>query len=223
MNMLAWFCHVNLGELGSALSETLVMVGVATLLAVVLGLPTGVLLVLSSKGHLCSQRVVHGGLGVLINALRSTPFLILMILCMPLTKWVVGTSLGVEAAIVPLVIGAAPFFARLVEVAVLAVDRGTIDMGRSLGASTWQIVWHILLPEAKVGICSAVMITAVALIGYSAMAGVVGGGGLGDLAIRHGYQQFETDVMVVTTLTLVVLVQILQTLGERFVVGCSQK
>jgi D-methionine transport system permease protein len=223
MSLSVFFSHVDLSELSQALMETLVMVGASTWMAVILGLPLGVLLVLSSKGHLCSQPVVHSVLGVVVNALRSTPFLILMILCMPLTKWVVGSSLGVQAAIVPLVIGAAPFFARLVEVSLLAVDAGTIDMGRSLGASNWQIVWHILLPEARVGIASGVMITAVALIGYSAMAGVVGGGGLGDLAIRHGYQQFETDVMVVTTLTLVVLVQILQSAGERFVRRMGQK
>lgn len=223
MTQQALLPHVQMAELTQAFIETLTMVGASTLMSVCLGLPLGVLLVLTSRGHLWSQPAVHGVVGALVNALRSTPFLILMILCMPLTKSIVGTSLGVEAAIVPLVIGAAPFFARLVEVSLLAVDAGVIDMGRSLGATTGQIVWHILLAEARVGIASGVMITAVALIGYSAMAGVVGGGGLGDLAIRHGYQQFETDVMVVTTLTLVVLVQLLQSFGERFVRRLGQK
>jgi D-methionine transport system permease protein len=149
--------------------------------------------------------------------------LILMILCMPLTKALVGTSLGVRAATVPLVIGAAPFFARLVEVALLGVGQGAVDMGRSLGATTWQIVRHILLVEARAELYAGAMITAVALVGYSAMAGVVGGGGLGDLAIRHGYQQFEMDTMVVTTAVLVGMTQLFQTAGERWLRRLRQK
>jgi D-methionine transport system permease protein len=223
MSLVFWQNHIAFDELGRALLETVTMVGCSTLAAVCLGLPLGVTLVLTSPGHLCPRPILRGVLGAVVNALRSTPFLILMILCMPLTKWVVGSALGVGAAIVPLVIGAAPFFARLVEVALQGVARGAVDMGRSLGATTWQIVWHILLVEARAGLLSGTMITAIALIGYSAMAGVVGGGGLGDLAIRHGYQQFEMDVMVATTLTLVAMTQLLQTLGDRWIRHLSQK
>jgi len=221
--LMVLFSHVSLGEMVQAAGETLYMVAVSAAFASLLGLPIGLLLVLTQPDHLLPNSAVQRLLSVMVNALRSTPFIILMILCMPLTKAVAGTSIGVNAAVVPLVIGAAPFFARLVEVSLREVDRGVIDMGRSLGATTWQIIWHVLLREARAGIFAGVIITFVTLVGYSAMAGVVGGGGLGDLALRHGYQRFQTDVMVVTTLVLVVFVKIVQTLGDRLVQRLSRK
>lgn len=223
MNWIFWENHLVLSELLTAFGETLTMVLCSTMLAVLIGLPLGVFLVLTSPGHLLNWPWVHRILGILVNALRSTPFLILMILMMPLTKLIVGTGLGVSAAIVPLVIGAAPFFARLVEIALQTVDISAIEMAQSLGASTPQIVWYVLLMETRGQLLSGVIVTGITLVGYSAMAGVVGGGGLGDLAIRHGYQQFETDVMVVTTLLLIALVQILQSFADRWVRYLSRK
>lgn len=225
--MIAWLttlmAHVSLTEMLQATGETFYMVAVSAACAGLLGLPLGLLLVLTHPDHLLPNASLHRALSLCVNALRSTPFIILMILCMPLTKAIAGTSIGVNAAVVPLVIGAAPFFARLVEVSLREVDRGVIDMGRSLGASTWQLIWHVLLREARAGILAGVIITVVTLVGYSAMAGVVGGGGLGDLALRHGYQRFQTDVMVVTTVALIVFVQLIQTLGDRLVHRLSRK
>ena len=207
--------NVALYELAQATTETIYMVGLAAVAACVLGLPLGFIVVVTSAGHLLPKPKLCWILGVLINVLRSVPFIILMIMLMPITKYVVGTSIGVNAAVVPLAVGATPFFARLVEVALREVDPGMIQMGRAIGASNWQIIRHILLPEAKVAIVSAVTITLVALVGYSAMAGVIGGGGLGDLAIRHGYQRFQPDVMVVTTALMIGLVQIFQSVGDQ--------
>jgi D-methionine transport system permease protein len=146
-----------------------------------------------------------------------------MILLIPVTKAIVGTSLGVLGAIPPLVIGAAPFFARLVETSLREVDRGVIEAAQSMGASNWQIVWNVLLPEARSGLIAAITITTVTLVSYTAMSGVIGGGGLGDLAIRYGYQRFQTDVMIVTVVILLVLVQILQSFGDRLVLKFSRK
>jgi D-methionine transport system permease protein len=203
--------------------ETLYMVGMSASFASVLGLPLGLAVVLTQPGHLFPSPIFNRVLSLFINGLRSTPFVILMILCMPLTKLVAGTSVGMNAAVVPLVVGAAPFFARLVEMSVSEVDRGVIDMGRSLGATTWQLIWHVMLREARGGIAAGVIVTLVTLVGYSAMAGVVGGGGLGYLALNHGYQRFQTDVMVVTTCILVVFVQIVQSLGDRVVARLGRK
>jgi D-methionine transport system permease protein len=152
-----------------------------------------------------------------VNVLRSIPFIILLIMMMPITILLVGTSLGAKGVIPPLIVGAFPFFAKLVENALQKIDNGIIDMAKSYGATTWQIVWHILLPETFVNILSALTVTAIALVSYTAMAGVVGGGGLGDLAIRYGYQRFETNIMLITVVLLVVLVQIIQLIGDKLV------
>ena len=155
--------------------------------------------------------------------LRSVPFLILMVALIPFTRMIVGTSYGVWAAVVPLTIAATPFFARLVETALREVDKGIIEATQAMGASTRQIIWNALLPEARPGIIAAITVTAITLVSYTAMAGVVGAGGLGDLAIRFGYQRFQTDVMVVTVVMLLILVQILQTVGDKLVVHFSRK
>jgi D-methionine transport system permease protein len=158
-----------------------------------------------------------------MNILRSVPFLILLILLIPATRWLVGTSLGVQGSIPPLVIAAAPFFARLVETLLREVDRGVLEACRSMGATTRQTVLWALLPETLTGILAAITVTAIALVGYSAMSGVIGGGGLGDLAVRYGYQRFNTPVMIVTVAILVVLVQVIQVLGDRLVARVSHK
>ncbi|NYI04049.1 methionine ABC transporter permease [Allostreptomyces psammosilenae] len=205
-------------EMGPILTEatwdTLYMVGVSTLLALVLGLPLGVLLVLTDNGGLLRSATVNRVLGLVVNIGRSLPFLILMIALIPFTRFVVGTSIGPEAAMVPLTIGAIPFFARLVEVAVREVDAGLVEAAQSMGAGTWTVVRKVLVPEALPSIVSGLTTTVIALIGYSAMAGAVGGGGLGDVAVRYGYYRFETQLMVITVVLLILIVQIVQMIGD---------
>ncbi|HGP3194102.1 methionine ABC transporter permease, partial [Pseudomonas aeruginosa] len=189
----------------------------------VLGLPLGVLLFLTGPRQMFEQKAVYTLLSLVVNILRSLPFIILLIVMIPLTVLITGTSLGVAGAIPPLVVGATPFFARLVETALREVDKGIIEATQAMGASTRQIIWNALLPEARPGIIAAITVTAITLVSYTAMAGVVGAGGLGDLAIRFGYQRFQTDVMVVTVVMLLILVQILQTVGDKLVVHFSRK
>ncbi|MFY0544534.1 methionine ABC transporter permease [Brevibacillus sp. H7] len=215
--------NVDWEEIGLATVDTLTMLGFSTLFTVLIGLPLGILLFLTSRGQLLENRVFYSVTSFLVNVLRSVPFIILMIILIPVTKELVGTSLGVRGAIPPLVIGAAPFFARLVETSLREVDRGVIEAAQSMGASNWQIIWRVLLPESRPGLIAGITITTVALVSYTAMSGVIGGGGLGDLAIRYGYQRFQTDVMIVTVIILLVLVQILQTLGDRLVLRFSRK
>lgn len=202
-------------ELVQATLETLQMVVASTVLSTVVGLPLGVLLVLTARGGLRPAPVLHRVLGLVVNLGRSLPFIILMIAVIPFTRLLVGTTIGSGAAIVPLTIGAIPFLARLVESAVSDVDPGLVEAAQAMGARDGQIVAKVLLPESRPALVRALTVTFVTLIGYSAMAGAVGGGGLGDLAIRYGYQLFQTDVMVVTVVLLVVVVQVFQILGDR--------
>lgn len=217
------FSNIDWAEIWQATQDTLAMLGWSMLFTLILGLPLGVLLFLTSRRQLLEQPLVYGILSFVVNVLRSVPFIILLILMIPVTVWLIGTSLGVEGAIPPLVVGAAPFFARLVETALREVDRGIIEATQAMGASLWQIVTRTLLPEALPGLIAATTVTAIALVSYTAMAGVIGGGGLGDLAIRFGYQRFQTDVMVVTVLLLLVLVQVLQMVGDRLVAHFSRR
>ncbi len=207
----------DLGELGQACVDTLLMLGGSLLLTVVLGLPLGVLLYLTGKGRLRPNPTLYGVLSLLVNILRSIPFIILMIVLMPVTYFLVGTKLGIRGAIPPLVIGAAPFFARLVETALREVEHGVIEASQAMGATTWQIVRRVLLPEARGGIYAAITVTAIALVGYTAMGGAIGAGGLGDLAYRYGYLSYKSDYMLVTVVLLIVLVQVLQMIGDRVV------
>jgi D-methionine transport system permease protein len=192
-------------------------------LTLILGIPLGVLLYLSGKGRLAANPVLNAVLSLIVNMLRSVPFIILLIVMLPVTVLLVGTSLGVAGAIPPLVVGAAPFYARLVETALREVDKGVVEATQAMGGSTFQIVTRALLPEAMPGIIAGATVTAIALVSYTAMAGVVGAGGLGDLAVRFGYQRFQTDVMVVTVVLLLVLVQILQMIGDRLVAKVSHR
>jgi D-methionine transport system permease protein len=217
------FQNVDWADVGQACLDTLAMLGGSLVLTVVLGLPLGVLLFLTGKGRLLQQPVVHALLSAVVNLLRSVPFVILLIVMIPVTVALVGTSLGVAGAIPPLVVGAAPFFARLVESALREVDRGVIEATQAMGATPRQLVFGTLLPEALPGILAGVTVTAVALVSYTAMAGVVGAGGLGDLAIRFGYQRFQTDVMVVTVALMLVFVQVLQIVGDRLVSHFSRR
>ena len=208
---------VDWHEIINAITDTLFMLGISVLCSSIIGIPVGFILYATSKGRLLSNRAVYGTLSLITNILRSIPFIILLIVMMPFTTFLVGTSLGALGVIPPLVVGAFPFFARLIENALQEVDDGVVDMARSYGATNWQIVWHVLLPEILPSIIGIITVTAIALVSYTAMAGAVGGGGLGDLAIRYGYQRFQTNIMVITVVLLVVLVQTIQLIGDRVV------
>ena len=217
-------------EIGEGTLDTLAMTGCALLFTVLIGLLIGTLLFLTSASHHSARpsyrRVqvwVYRLLSFAVNVLRSIPFLILLILIIPATRAMVGTSLGVRGAIPPLVIASAPFFARLVESVFREVEGGVLETCRAIGATTRQTVWWALLPEASAPLCAAITVTAIALIGYSAMAGVIGGGGLGDLAVRYGYQRFDTRVMLVTVAVLVLIVQIVQWGGDRLVARLAHR
>lgn len=217
------FVNIDWPEILRATRDTLLMLLASLALTVAFGVPLGVLLYLSGKGRLAANPVLNAVLSLIVNILRSVPFIILLIVMLPVTVLLVGTSLGVAGAIPPLVVGAAPFYARLVETALREVDKGVVEATQAMGGSTWQIVTRALLPEALPGIVAGATVTAIALVSYTAMAGVVGAGGLGDLAIRFGYQRFQTDVMVVTVVLLLVLVQILQMIGDALVARVSHR
>ena len=221
--LMSFFANIDWFEIWLATGDTLMMLGGSLLFTVLLGLPLGVLLFLCSPRQLLEQKSIYALLSLVVNILRSLPFIILLIVMIPFTVLITGTSLGVAGAIPPLVVGATPFFARLVETALREVDRGIIEATQAMGATTRQIITNALLPEARPGIYAAITVTAITLVSYTAMAGVVGAGGLGDLAIRFGYQRFQTDVMVVTVILLLVLVQVLQTVGDKLVVHFSRK
>ncbi|MEV6961778.1 methionine ABC transporter permease [Streptomyces sp. NPDC051207] len=200
--------------LEQACLETLVMVGWSTLIAVLGGLPVGILLVLTDRGGLLQNAVLNKVLGQVVNIARSMPFIILMVALMTFTRWVTGTTIGSEAAIVPLAIGGIPFYARLVETAVREVDHGLVEAVQAMGGNAWTIVRKVLVPEALPSLISGTTTTVIALIGYSAMAGTVGGGGLGDLAVRYGYQRFESGLMWVTVAILAVVISLIQFAGD---------
>ncbi|HBR28034.1 MAG TPA: methionine ABC transporter permease [Firmicutes bacterium] len=193
--------------------ETGYMVGVALILSALVGIPLGILLVITAPRHIKPLPLLHRVLSVVINVGRSLPFIILLVAIIPFTRWLVGTSIGTAGAIVPLTISAIPFMARVVESALLEIDWGVIEAAQAMGGSTRQIIAKVLIPEAVPGLVLGVTMVAVSLISYSAMAGAVGGGGLGDLAIRYGYQRFRGDIMFWTVLVLVVIVQGLQSFG----------
>ncbi|CAK0766330.1 L-methionine/D-methionine ABC transporter membrane subunit [Azospirillaceae bacterium] len=201
--------------LADATIETLFMVGVSGLVATALGLPLGVALAITGRDDLLPCLLFNRTVGVVINATRSTPFIILMVAIIPFTRLVTGTSIGPLAAIVPLIVAATPFIARVVDAAIRNVDVGLIETATSMGASPKQIIMKVLLPEALPAIILGLTLAIVSLIGYSAMVGAVGGGGLGDLGIRYGYQRFQPEMMAATVAALIVLVQLVQSIGER--------
>ncbi len=212
--MTGTFSSALMAMLGRATGETLLMVAVSTALAGAAGLALGVLVVATERGGILPAPRLHRLLGAVINVGRSIPFIILMVAIIPFTRLVAGSSIGTRAAIVPLVVGAIPYVARLAEAALREVDRGVIEAVVTMGASPWQVVRRAYLPEAVPALVRAVTLTAITLVGYSAMAGAVGGGGLGDVAIRYGYQRFRPDVMVLTVVVLVAMVQAIQWAGE---------
>lgn len=197
------------------LRETLYMTVLSTALAYIIGLPLGILLVVTGRDGIRPARVLHGFVGLIINLARSIPFLILLIAVLPVTRFIVGTTIGSTATVVPLVLGAAPFIARLVESSLNEVDRGAVEAGRAMGASSMQIILKVLLPEAKPSLLLGAAIALTTILGYSAMAGIVGGGGLGDIAIRYGYYRYQKDTMLITVAILVVVVQVFQEAGAK--------
>ncbi|MCB6185032.1 ABC transporter permease [Leeia sp. TBRC 13508] len=209
------FANVSWPEIGGATIDTFIMLGISLVFTILLGLPLGIALYLTAPGGIYAKPKLYAFLSFIVNVLRSLPFIILLILLIPVTLLITGTSIGVTGAIPPLVFGAAPFFGRLVENVLKEVDKGVIEASQAMGASTKQIIFKVLLPEALPGLISAATVTTVALVSYTAMSGVIGGGGLGDLAVRYGYQRFQTDVMIVTVVLLLILVQVLQTIGDR--------
>ncbi|CZG43765.1 ABC transporter permease [Legionella pneumophila serogroup 1] len=206
-------------DLLSATGETLYMVFFSTLFAVLLGLPLGILLYSSSriKPNIKLNKI----LSALINIFRSIPFIILLVAIIPFTRLIVGTSIGINAAIVPLTVGATPFFARLVDNVLQSLPLGLIETGYSMGANTRQIILHIILPEAQSGLIHSITVTAITLINYSAMAGAVGAGGLGTLAINYGYQRFNAGIMIATVIVLIILVQLIQMVGDHLAKRCT--
>lgn len=201
--------------LQSASLDSLYMVSVSSLATVLLGIPLGVVLIVTRKNHILGNLWRVGKwLGVLINMVRSVPFTIFIVWMIPLTKALVGFYLGPTAVILPLTLAAVVFMARLAENAMLEVPYGVIEAAQSAGASSWQIIWHVLLPEARPGLVQAVTVMVITLIGYSAMAGTVGGGGLGDLALRLGFHRYKADVMLATVIILVIAVQAIQSAGD---------
>ncbi|MGL5206269.1 MAG: methionine ABC transporter permease [Acidaminococcaceae bacterium] len=194
--------------------ETCYMVAASTIISTLIGLPLGVILTVTRKGHILENAPVNAFLGAIVNATRSTPFIILMVAIIPITRLIVGSSIGTTAAIVPLTISAAPFIARIIESSLLEIDHGVIEAAQAMGASPLQIISKVLLPEALHSIVLGITLAIISLIGYSAMAGALGGGGLGDLAIRYGYQRFRVDIMIATVVVLIAQVQIVQSLGN---------
>lgn len=207
----------------SSFTQTLFMVSVSWGIGSVIGLPLGILLYLTSKGGILQNMALNQSVGTVVNAVRSVPFIILLVAVIPFTRFVVGTSIGTGAAIVPLAIAAAPFVARLMENALREVDSGLIEAAQAMGATTSQIIFKFLLPEALPGIVAGLTVTFVSLVSYSAMAGAVGGGGLGDLGIRYGYQRFLPEVMLAVVLILIVFVQFIQTFGDWLVRRLSHR
>ncbi|EJQ07471.1 ABC transporter permease [Bacillus cereus] len=204
-----------LPEIGTSLLQTLLMVGLSVGAAIILGVPLGVILYFTSKGQILEQNIVHRVLNGIVNIIRSFPFIILLVALVPFTRAILGTTIGPIAATIPLSVAAIPYFARLVEQALREVPKGVIEAAEAMGATPLQIVRKVLLVEARSGLVLSLTVLTVSFISYSAMAGVVGGGGIGDLAIRFGYYRFQTDVMVVTVLMLVILVQSVQFIGNR--------
>lgn len=203
-----------LSQLAYATGQTLEMVIVSALFALVFGVPLGVLLVITRDAFFSKHIVLHRGITLIVNVVRSIPFIILLVAITPITRIIVGTSIGTTAAMVPLAISAIPFYARIVESAIKEVPSGLKEAAVSMGASPIQIILKVLLPESLAPLVRGITLTVITLIGYSAMAGAIGGGGLGDLAIRYGYQRFEVNVMIWTVVVLIVMVQLVQWLGD---------
>ena len=214
--MLFDFAHFvsMLPDIWKAFGETVLMIGIALTVSIVIGLPLGIILFVTDKGLFWENRFVKGILGFIVNMIRSIPFIILLVVLFPLTNLIVKTTIGPVAASVSLSIAAIPFFARLVENALREIDKGVIEASIAVGAKPWMIIKDVLLPEAKSSVIQAVTLTIISLVAYSAMAGTIGGGGIGDLAIRFGYYRYDNTIMIATVVILIVIVQVIQQVGD---------
>ncbi|MGB3259303.1 methionine ABC transporter permease [Paenisporosarcina sp.] len=201
-------------EILKAFGQTMYMIGISLAVAIVIGLPLGIILFVTDRGLFLENRVIKGILGFIVNMVRSIPFIILLVALIPLTKLLVDSTIGPAAASVSLSVAAIPFFARIVETSLREIDKGVIEAAIAVGATPWMIIKDVLLPEAKSSLVQGITLTIISLVAYSAMAGVVGGGGIGDLAIRFGYYRYDNTIMIVTVVILIVLVQIIQQLGD---------
>lgn len=210
MQIDPWFWN----EYFQSLNETVYMVGIGLIISIIIGLPIGVILVVTREKGILENKIIFNILNIIINIFRSIPFIILVVAIVPFTRLIVGTSIGTTAAIVPLVLYTAFYIGRLVENSLLEVDPGIIELAQAMGATTMQIIWRFLLPEALSSLILSITIATIGIIGASAMAGAVGGGGIGDLAITYGYNQFKTGIMIITVITLIFFVQLVQTLGN---------
>lgn len=197
-----------------AIYETLYMVFWSSLISIILGLFLGIILYVTDKANILENKLINSFLGFIINIGRSVPFVILMIAVFPFSKFIVGTSIGTKAAVVPLTIAAIPFVARMIESSLKEIDKGVIEASISMGANEWEIIYKVLLPESISSIISTITTTIISIIGYSSMAGVIGGGGLGNIAITYGYQRYRTDVLIISVLIMIIFVQIVQIIGN---------
>ena len=209
------FDATTINMLVKGIWETIYMVFLSSALSYVIGIPLGIALVVTDKEGISPVPLFNKVLGLIINLLRSVPFIILLIMVLPFTKFIVGKTIGSNATVVPLIIAAAPYIGRMVESSLKEVDAGVIEAAKSMGASTWQIIVKVLLPEAKPSLLVGAAISVTTILGYSAMAGFTGGGGLGDIAIRYGYHRYQTDMMMVTVVLLVIIVQLIQEVAMR--------
>ena len=209
------FDSTTINMLVRGIWETIYMVFLSSALSYVIGIPLGIALVVTDKEGISPVPLFNKALGLIINLLRSVPFIILLIMVLPVTKFIVGKTIGSNATVVPLIIAAAPYIGRMVESSLKEVDAGVIEAAKSMGASTWQIIVKVLLPEAKPSLLVGAAISVTTILGYSAMAGFTGGGGLGDIAIRYGYHRYQTDMMMVTVVLLVIIVQLIQEVAMR--------
>ncbi|MGP1576504.1 MAG: methionine ABC transporter permease [Treponema sp.] len=208
---------------GAATLQTLSMVFFSTVFSVLLGAPLGVLLCITAEDNLLPKPIFNQIISRSVNILRSFPFIILMIVLFPVSRMIIGKSIGTTAAIVPLSIAAAPFVARIIETALLEVDRGVIQAATAMGSSVWEIIFKVLIPEALPSLIAGITLTVINLIGYSAMAGAIGGGGLGDLAIRYGYQRFRSDIMLAAVVVILIMVEVIQIAGTRMSSAAAKK
>lgn len=214
MGNTLWGMEITADQLSTAFGDTLYMVAISLVFSGLIGLPLGILLVITREGHILENKWVFNVLNPIINILRSVPFIILLVALIPFTRMIVGSAIGTNAAIVPLIFYAAPYIARLVENSLLEVDKGIIEAAQAMGATTWQIIYRFLIPEGLSSLILTFTTATIGLVGSTAMAGAVGAGGVGDLALAYGYQRFDTMTMIVTVAALVIIVQLLQSTGN---------
>ncbi|MCM3731334.1 ABC transporter permease [Fictibacillus nanhaiensis] len=218
-----WFPNVQWDVVLEATKETLYMSAISVLVTFILGLALGLALYLTAPGNLWENKFLNSVIAIIVNVFRSIPFIILIILLIPFTRFIVGTMLGAEAALPALIVGAAPFYARMVEIALREIDKGVIEAAKSMGATNTQIIFKVLIPESTPALVSGITVTAIALVSYTAMAGVVGAGGLGNLAYMEGYQRDNADVTLVSTVLILIIVFVIQWIGDRFTTALDKR